>query len=459
MMSTRSGRTRQSIVEASPPRTRKGVSPPRSPARNRRSSSTGRPAPKSPSTKSPSRKPASRSPARKSPSRIAKELTVKATKEVKETLNKSPSKRPAIKREAEVRLEDLSARIELLRTRTRQIDYSVADLPTALPKSDLASGEKLNGIEVLETRQTIEDIITANLRNRRNAEEAALRRSSRLRDMVDSVAHSRRSFSKSLSESVSKSVSHSIGTYSDEEDFDDILSKKDKSKSQSVTRKLSTPTPTIKVSPLSDRFEFGGRLGVAVLYLVIPLTVFSILISCSKVCSYKSINELLPYKNISQWFSVPATLLVLSNLLLQAIFLSIPIFGTKEIDKHGKKIYFNAFFSSFCTLCILYGLDFYEVLKTDTLLNSYLPMATVSYIIAVLLTLIMFLKSRRVNDNDLNPYGNSGYALYDFFIGRQIQAHLLKVDVKLWIARVSNISTVSMKIGYTKKSSILPYFK
>ncbi|CAH2240122.1 jg6376 [Pararge aegeria aegeria] len=456
-METRSGRTRQSIVEPSPPRTRKGISPTRSPARNRKSSPAARSTQKSPARKSPSRKPAPKYPARKSPSRSVKETKeLKETKDVKENITKSPSKRPTLKKEVEVKLRDVSANIELLRsTRIRQSDfYSISDF--SLPKTDFLKtdlkSEGLNGIEELETRDTLDDRIMTSLRNRRTVEETAPRRSSRLKDVGDSISDSiRRSFTKSPSKSVSKSISQSLCSYSDEED-EMLLN--ERSKSQSVTRKLATPLPSL-TSQFGNRFEFAGRAGATALYTLIPLTVFYILMSCSKACSYKTLKDLLLYKSMSIWFNVQSTVFIVSNLLIQAIFLSIPVFGTKEVDDRGRKCYFNALFSSFCTLNVLFGLDYYGILKNDSSLNSYLPMATVSYILAVILSLIMFLKSRKVDDNDLNPYGNSGYALYDFFIGREIQAVLLGVNVKLWIARVSNISTLFFSVLIFKHGIIL----
>ncbi|XP_023941248.2 delta(14)-sterol reductase TM7SF2 [Bicyclus anynana] len=445
MMSTRSGRTRQSMVESSPPRTRKGVSPTRSPARNRKSSPAGRPTPKSPARKSPSRKPAPKYPARKSPSRVVKETPeVKETKEVKETISKSPSKRAAIKKDVEVRLQHVS-KIEIMRNiRARNTENSVSDfvLPKDLFETDLTSREDPNGIEESE-KPSLDDIITTTLRNRRTVEETAPRRSSRLRDVVDSVPDIRRSFTKSLSKSVSKSISQSIASYSDEED---VPWPNDPRKSESVSRKLTTPLPSALAPPFNNKYEFAGRAGAAALYIVIPLTVFYILMSCSKACSYKTLNELMLYKTLSAWFSIQSVMIVIGNLLLQAIFLSIPVFGGKEVDEHGRKQHFNATFSSFCTVTILFVLDYYGILKNDSLLSSYLQMASVSYITAIILALIMYWKSSKVDRSDLNPYGNSGYLLYDFFIGREIHATLLKINVKLWIARVSNISALTLSV-------------
>lgn len=436
-MSTRSGRIRQSLIESSPPRTRKGVSPTRSPARNSKSSPTGRSAQKSPSRKSPSRKSSSKYPARKSPSRVVK----KVVEEKEASVPKSPAKRPAIKKGPEVRLEDVSSKIESFRsTRTRRYEYSIKDMPSTIQLVEPSIlDEKVNG---LENVHSLTDVY--GLRNRRIIDDAVPRRSSRLKDMVDSVPDIRRSFSKSLSKSVSESISKSIDTYSDNENNDELLQRE---KSQSVTRKLATPMPSsVVLSQNSSRYEFGGRIGSAALYLLIPLTVFSIVISCSKSCSLISLRDLSPYKSISNWINAQTLLLVSTNFFTQAIFILLPTFGTKDVDEQGKKYCFNAFFSSFCTISTLFALDYYKVLNVDLLLSSYLKMALTSYLIALMLVIVLHGKSLKVGTNHLNPYGTSGNVLYDLFMGRQIQCNLLKVNVKLWLARVSNITTVSINL-------------
>ncbi|XP_045449830.1 delta(14)-sterol reductase TM7SF2 [Melitaea cinxia] len=436
-MSTRSGRIRQSLIESSPPRTRKGVSPTRSPARNRKSSPTGRSAQKSPSRKSPSRKSSSKFPARKSPSRVVKEVV----EEKEASVPKSPAKRPAIKKGPEVRLEDVSSKIESFRsTRTRRYEYSIKDMPSTIQLVEPSTlDEKVNG---LENVHSVTDIY--GLRNRRNMDDLIPRRSSRLKDIVDSVPDIRRSFSKSLSKSVSESISKSIDTFSDDENHDELLQRE---KSQSVTRKLATPMPSsVVLSQNSSRYEFGGRIGSAVLYLLIPLTVFYIVISCSKSCSLTSLGDLSAYKSISNWINAQILLLVISNFIMQAIFILLPTFGTKDVDEQGKKYCFNAFFSSFCTLNTLFALDYYKVLNIDLLLSSYLKMAITSYLIALMLVIVLHVKSLKVGANNLNPYGTSGNVLYDLFMGRQIHCNLLKVKVKLWLARVSNITTLILAI-------------
>ncbi|XP_046978050.1 delta(14)-sterol reductase TM7SF2 [Vanessa cardui] len=436
-MSTRSGRIRQSLIETSPPRTRKGVSPTRSPARKRKSSPTVRSTQKSPSRKSPSRKSSSKYPARKSPSRVVKE----AKEEKEASVPKSPAKRPGIKKDVEVKLENVSSKIEILKsTRSRRFEYSIKDIPATIPKIEsTVRDEKTNGLESIHSASDI-----YSLRNRKSLDDYVPRRSSRLRDIVDSVPDMRQSFSKSLSKSMSKSVSKSIDTYSDDENTDDILLRE---KSQSVSRKLATPLrSSVTLSQISNRYEFGGQIGSAALSLLIPLTVFYILVSCSKSCSSISLLDIFKFQSVFNWFNSQVFFFVIGNFVLQALFLSIPIFGTKEVDEQGTKYCFNAFFSSFCTLNMLFALDYYKYLIIDSLLMSYLKMATASYLIALFLVIILHLKSLKVDDRDLNPYATSGQVLYDLFMGRQIHCYFLKVNVKLWLSRISNISTLILAI-------------
>lgn len=443
-MSTRSGRIRTSVVDVSPSRARKGVSPTRSPARTRKSSppqsgktppparSSGR---KSPARKSPSRKPASKFPARKSPSRTTKETQIEVP-----NVPKSPAKRPTIDSEVAVavKLENLSSKLEnYRRTRSKRVEYSLKDLTSSITESEF-SLEKVNGLES-------GDIY--GLRNRRSVEEVAPRRSSRLREFVDNVPDIRRSLSKSLSQSksISKSVSKSLGAYSDEENSEEEYHQV---KSKSVTRKLATPLRNSinSLTQVASKWEFGGRIGSLSLMLLIPLTVFSILISCTKSCSPKSLLDLSAYKSLQVFFSVQAVTYILVQCVVQAFFTIVPVCGTKSdrMDESGSRHCFNAFFSSLFIVDALFLLDFFQIIDKQNLLNEYLRLATVSYIFAVILSIALYVKSRDLTKEDLNQYGNTGYTLYDFFMGREIHPFIKKLDVKLWISRISNITSVSI---------------
>lgn len=432
-MSTRSGRVRPSIVEASPPRTRKGVSPPRSRGRPRKPSPPTRiMSRKSPTRKSPSRNPASKFPARKSPSRTTKEATETAAQ-------KSPGKRTTIKTDVTVRLYDY-AKLDIDRgTRSRRSEYSIKDLSTGLSQNDVIEDQEIvNGMDSSKSN----DIY--GIRKRKSIEEVFPRRSSRLREYVDNIPDVRRSLSKSASKSVSKSISQSI-TLSDEENSEEELQNK---KSESVTRKLATPLrdSVSKLAQISSRWEFGGRIGSAFLMLLIPLVVFSVLLSCPKTCSPKNLFDLSTHKSLSAWFSWQTLTIISVQFVTQALLTFVPILGTKadRLDETGTKQYFNAFFCSIVTINLLFTLSYFNLYDSNKILSDYLRLATVSYVFAVILSIILYVKSGKMDDIELNPYGNTGYALYDFCMGREIHPFFENFDVKLWISRIANINSVSI---------------
>ncbi|CAK1555421.1 unnamed protein product [Leptosia nina] len=419
-MSTRSGRVRASIADSSPSRRRK-VSPSRSPARNRKSSRERTATRQSPSRKSPSRKSISKYPARKSPFR--------AVKEKEDSLPKSPAKRPAINTNPAIKLDDF--KFEIYRgTRSKRTEYYVKDVASK-------AVEEVNGFDSTDSSEY-------SLRNRRSV-DAQKRPHSVLQTENAPVTH--RSISKSLSKSVSKSISKSIDAYSDDE-----YSMPSREKSISVVRKLSTPVPSSgSLGKISNKFEFGGQLGSACLILCIPFAALAILLTCTYSCSYKVLLDLSQIKSIYIW-SFTSFILVMCHYLLQAIILTLPVLGTKQVDESGKKYCFNAFFSCIVTLIFVYSLDYFRIFDSNTILESYFQMAIISYIIAVAFSLIFYIKSRKTNENDLNPYGNTGYKLYDFFMGREINPQIKKFSLKLWTYRICNVGTLILLLLLFKHS-------
>lgn len=438
-MSTRSGRIRTSVINVSPSKTRKGVSPTRSPARTRKSSpprqqtpppASRSPGRKSPARKSPSRKPVSKFPARKSPSRTTKEKE-KTEPEIK--IPKSPSKRPPIDSEVVIKLESLSANLAALRsTRSKRFEYSIKDLTANLKESEF-SLDHVNGLDSIDEY---------GLRNRRSADELLPRRSSRLREFIDNVPDIRRSISKSVShsKSISKSASKSLEAYSDEENSEEEFQRE---RSNLITRKLATPLRS-SITEIASKWEFGGRLGSACLMLLIPLTVFFILVLYRESFSLKLFTDWSAYKSLQSYISLQALCIILTQYLLQAILVIVPILGKKSdcMDGSGRKQCFNAFFSCICTIIVLFAMDNLQVIDKESILNDYLRLAVVSYIFAVTLTIIAYEKSHKLDTHELNQYGNTGYALYDFFIGREVHPIVKNIDIKLWISRTANINAL-----------------
>ncbi|KAL4707581.1 hypothetical protein ACJJTC_001626 [Scirpophaga incertulas] len=438
-MSMRSGRLRASVRDASPPRTRKGISPPRSPARKRKTS----PEPKisaartnSPALrKSPSRKSPSRKPTRKSPSRAAKE-----TIETNIQNQKLPSKRSSIKTDVSVKLEDFSSKIQTYRnTRSKRIEYSVTDVTSTI--NDFTPLDKVNGFDSNEDFK---------MESRKSVEQEPSHTSSKSIDNLESTPEKRRSLSKS-SKSVSKSISRSIDNVSDEENSVHKYV-------HGVIRKLATPSRFIERQPIlkGSKWEFGGRIGTAILILLIPFTTFTILNSYKISFFTVSIQDLTAYNFLNSWVSQSALILIFGQFILQALFAIIPICGIKadKLDDTGRKYCFNAIFSTIVTTFLFYALDFMYLIDLNIILLEYIKLAVTSYIFGVLLSIILYVKSKYIDSGDLNSYGNTGYALYDFFMGRELHPCLAKLDIKVWITRISNINTVLILITLISRHTL-----
>ncbi|KAJ0183165.1 hypothetical protein K1T71_001141 [Dendrolimus kikuchii] len=422
--------TRLRGSKRSPGRPRKSS---RSPAR--KTSPPAQIAKKSPARKSPSRKPAAKSPARKSPSRVTKDVAEIAPQVVSPT-NKEPSKRPALNLEPQVRLQNLMPNHKIFQTnRAKRVEYSVTDITSTHSDLKTAKVDKPNGVESLSS-----DIY--NLRHRKFIEEVLPRRSSRLQEFIENLPSERKSLSKSVSHSKSrKSNSKSLEDYSDDE-ISGYEFKREKSKS--VIRRLSTPLRSSATRKTPMKWEFGGLIGVAFLMILLPLAVLAIVTSCSKTCSLHTWQNLNQYQNLHTWFSWKTSGFVILQVFIQMFFAIIPIFGKKanRFDDKGTKYCFNAFFASIFIVSVLFLLDFCKTIDKNVILSDYMRLSTISYLLAVLLSIILFVKSSKIDEDELNSYGNTGYALYDYFVGREIHPFLKKLDVKIWISRISNVNTL-----------------
>lgn len=443
-MSTRSGRIRLSVRETSPVQTKKRVSPSRSPARSRKNSPRARkvspahPAKKSPNQRTPTRKsPSRKTPtnfsARKSPARAPKE--VKPTAEVApEVVRQSPSKRPALKSNLSIKLEDLTANFESLRNaRNRRMDYTLRDVTSTNSQIII---ESVNGVESKNYH---------NLRNRRSVEELPPRRSSRLRDFIDRFEHDTADGIHSMGRhSVTKSVSKSksVDTFSDEERSED------ESKSRPITRKLATPirSSVSTLKQISSKWEFGGRLGSAILIFLIPITVFAILISCSNKCSTSI--DVAKLKAFTPWFSYNSLAFIIAQILVQSVFLAVPVMGTiaDGMDGTDRKYCFNGFSASLFTVNAVFLFDYLKVINKNILINEFIQLSMISYILAIFLSIILYLKSKGLQEKELNAYGKTGYILYDFFMGCEIHPHIKGLNMKILISRISNITSLILTL-------------
>ncbi|XP_060773341.1 delta(14)-sterol reductase LBR isoform X1 [Neoarius graeffei] len=193
---------------------------------------------------------------------------------------------------------------------------------------------------------------------------------------------------------------------------------------------LATPQQTSKTTDL----EFGGRIGVFFLLLLLPLVVLALLILCGqKDSSLLSFPHMLPpLDSLWDWQVFGITLIWL---LFQAVLSLLPI--GKVVNgmplKNGKTLKYriNGFYALLIS-GIAVGAGVYNGVDLVYIHTHFLQFYTSALLISILLSIYLFARSRWVSDDERAPAGNSGYAVYDFFMGRELNPRIKGFDIKFF---------------------------
>ncbi|XP_062857297.1 delta(14)-sterol reductase LBR [Trichomycterus rosablanca] len=193
----------------------------------------------------------------------------------------------------------------------------------------------------------------------------------------------------------------------------------------------SQPTPLL--TSKTTELEFGGRIGVMFWVLLLPVMVLALLILCrQKDASLSSFPLMLPpLESLWDWqvFGI-----VLLWLLFQAVLSLLPI--GKVVDGMPLKNKVLKYrINGFCALLISglavgaavhYGLDFTYI--HAHFLQFYLS----ALLVSTLLSIYLFIRSRWASDDERAPAGNSGYVIYDFFMGCELNPRIKNFDIKFF---------------------------
>lgn len=193
---------------------------------------------------------------------------------------------------------------------------------------------------------------------------------------------------------------------------------------------LETPQRTSKTSDL----EFGGRIGVLCLLLLLPVVVLALLILCSqKDSSLLGFPHMLPpLHSLWDWqvFGI-----VLLWLLFQAVLSLLPV--GKVVNgmplKNGKTLKYriNGFYALLVS-AIAVGAGVYNGLDLSYIHAHFLQFYTSALLISILLSVYLFVRSRWASEDDRAPAGSSGYVIYDFFMGREMNPRIKNFDIKFF---------------------------
>ncbi|KAJ5604108.1 C-14 sterol reductase [Penicillium hordei] len=272
-------------------------------------------------------------------------------------------------------------------------------------------------------------------------------------------------------------------------------------------RKIFKATAPVQSVQGKRGYEFGKPLGAVVFIFGLSTLIYAFTFLCNDVSgcpapsllnpSTLSLDKLKeevgwPQDGLKAFFDMRVTLWVLSYYLLSLVlYVFLPgevVEGTELACKGRLRYKFNAFSSAIWILSGLalgtyvYGADF---IIWVFLWDNYLQIITANLMICIILATFVYAKSFSVPKPDqlnpelreLAPGGHTGNALYDFFIGRELNPRVKlpipfvdeasrTIDINVWcemrpgllgwiILNLSNMARQYRTYGYISNSIAL----
>ncbi|XP_076971875.1 delta(14)-sterol reductase TM7SF2 isoform X1 [Tamandua tetradactyla] len=178
--------------------------------------------------------------------------------------------------------------------------------------------------------------------------------------------------------------------------------------------------------------EFGGPLGAAALTLLLPATMFHLLL-VARSGPARLLGPPPSLPGLEVLWSPRVLLLWLTWLGLQAGLYLLPASkmaeGQELKDKSRLRYPINGFQALVLT-ALLVGLGVAAGLPLVTLPEMLLPLAFAATLTAFIFSLLLYVKSLVAPAWALAPGGNSGNPIYDFFLGRELNPQAGFLDIK-----------------------------
>ncbi|XP_023374225.1 delta(14)-sterol reductase isoform X2 [Otolemur garnettii] len=178
--------------------------------------------------------------------------------------------------------------------------------------------------------------------------------------------------------------------------------------------------------------EFGGPLGAAALLLLLPATMFHLLlVARSGPARLLGPPPYLP--GPEELWSPRALLLWLTWLSLQVALYLLParkVAEGQELKDKSRLCYPINGFQALVLTALLVGLGVSVGLPLRALPEMLLPLAFVATLTAFIFSLFLYMKALVAPASALAPGGNSGNPIYDFFLGRELNPRIYSFDFK-----------------------------
>ncbi|KAG9466700.1 hypothetical protein GDO78_016250, partial [Eleutherodactylus coqui] len=196
---------------------------------------------------------------------------------------------------------------------------------------------------------------------------------------------------------------------------------------------VSKPEPIKNIVPLEKPVvEFGGAVGAAFMMLSMPPLLYYLMYMCT--LKDASLWNFYPHWTFNDlWDSTVFGYFALWMLLL-ALFHLLPIgrIAHGVLLANGKRLSYriNGLFALFMIGVLVAVLLYYRIslIYIYDYLHQFAASAT---LLSLILSVYVFVRSRRASQEELSTAGTSGgNFIYTFFMGRELNPHIGKLDLK-----------------------------
>lgn len=208
----------------------------------------------------------------------------------------------------------------------------------------------------------------------------------------------------------------------------------DKEMEERDWKRKALRTRGLEVGQKTTKLEFGGRIGTFFLMMILPPTVFILLLICgADDLSISSFPPVLPPLDFL-WNNIIFGLLLLW-ILFQALLYLFPLGKVAEGMplSSGKKLIYriNGFYAFLITSAVV-GAAIYCKIDLLYIYEHFIQFAAAATLFSLLLSIYLYIRALRVPIDGLAPAGNSGSIFYDLFMGHELNPRIGHFDLKFF---------------------------
>ncbi|KAM9355617.1 delta(14)-sterol reductase LBR isoform 2-T2 [Pholidichthys leucotaenia] len=196
---------------------------------------------------------------------------------------------------------------------------------------------------------------------------------------------------------------------------------------------LATPA-AVPAATLSTPLDFGGKIGAYFWLIFLPAWVLFLILQVSQ--EDPSLTNFPPPLPPLEAFWDPRALgFVILWILFQALLYVLPVGKLSEGMplRSGERLKYrtNGYFAVMVT-ALMVAAAVYQGLDLTYIHSNFLQLATATFLISVLLSIYLYVRSRYTAPQELALGGNSGNLAYDFFKGRELNPRIRSFDLKFF---------------------------